>query len=159
MTKQAMRAFAFGLLAASFALFIYKETADSASLSEKAMIEKLEDKQYTVWTAEEAARQKQAKEELQQQLDRLTSNPDEKVAQKEHNNEKNEQKAYTLHIKPGMASAEVGRLLEKAGIVEDSEQFNTYLTENGYAGKLQIGEHPVYSSMSMKEIAIVLTTK
>lgn len=162
MNKQTTRAFAFGLLASALALLIYSEAAGSASLSsEKAMIQNLEKKQYVVWSAKEAAQQKQEKEQLEQELSRLTtgSNKKKETTQQTEKEGTNGKKPYILRIESGMSSSEVGQALEKAGIVDDSEKFNDYLTENGYAEKLQVGEHTVHPSMSMKEIAVVLTTK
>ncbi|KMY54759.1 hypothetical protein AC623_13130 [Bacillus sp. FJAT-27231] len=159
MNKQSVRAFAFGLLAASLALFVYQEAAgaNSTSLSKSAMIQKLEKEHYVVLTAKEDIQQKQEKEQLQQKLNRFTAKNDQNGSPKK---EKTRQKnSYTLRIESGMSSSEVGRLLEKAGVIEDSEKFNTYLTDNGYAEKLQVGEHTVHPSMSMKEMAVVLTTK
>ncbi|MFK2824366.1 hypothetical protein QYG89_01475 [Bacillus sp. B190/17] len=159
MNKQTMRAFAFGLLAASLALFLYNGWGTSTSLSDKTMIKKLEEKHYTVLSADEAEQQKLEKENLQQDLHRLTSQKN-KTSGKETKKEATAKKgSYKLRIEPGMSSSEAGRLLEKAGIIQDSETFNTYLTENGYAAKLQIGEHTLHPSMTMKEIAVVLTTK
>lgn len=161
MNKQTMRAFAFGLLAASLALFIYKEAAgsSSASLSEKSMIQKLEKEHYVVLTTEEVAQQQQEKERMQQKLNRLTTEDNKKASPKKEEENTRPKKSYTLHIESGMSSSEIGTLLEKAGVIDDREKFNTYLTDNGYAEKLQIGEHTVHPSMSMKEIAVVLTTK
>ncbi|RJS59694.1 endolytic transglycosylase MltG [Bacillus sp. PK3_68] len=161
MNKQTMRAFAFGLLASALALLIYREAAGSSSLPEKEMVQSLEKKQYVVWTAKEAAQQKQEKEQLEQKLNQVTSgnNTGKKATEQAKKESTSRKKNYTLRIESGMSSSEVGRILKKAGIVEDSEKFNDYLTENGYAEKLQVGEHTVHPSMSMKEIAVVLTTK
>ncbi|KIL75303.1 endolytic transglycosylase MltG [Bacillus badius] len=160
MNQQTMRAFAFGLLAAALALFIYTQATGFSSLSETAMIKQLEKEQYVVLTSAQAAKQKQENEKLQQKLSQLTAENGKQAPQrtKEKTSAK-KKKSYTLHIKSGMSSSEAGQLLEKAGIIEDSQAFNDYLTENGYAEKLQLGEHTVHQSMSMKEIAIVLTTK
>ncbi|KAB7708767.1 hypothetical protein F9802_01045 [Bacillus aerolatus] len=159
MNKQTMRAFAFGLFAASLALFIYKESPDSSQLTEKDMIEKLEEQQYTVWTAVEAAKQQQEKEQLQQELNRLTNQEKKAAAKDAAKKTTDTKKSYNIKIEPGMSSSEIGRLLEEARMIENSEILNLYLTENGYAEKLQVGEHTIHPSMTMKEMAVVLTTK
>ncbi|WP_338750113.1 hypothetical protein [Bacillus sp. FJAT-52991] len=149
MDKQTTRAFAAGLFTASLALLFYSQTTSSPETTDKAMIEKLQEKDYVVLSTKEY-------EQLQSKTDQL-SKAKETKAKTVNSKESNEQ-YYTLRITPGMDSSEIGETLEKAGMIKSAEEFNSFLTKNDYAEKIQVGEHKIYSSMTMKQIAVVLTT-
>lgn len=62
-----------------------------------------------------------------------------------------------LIIKSGSTSTFIATSLETLGIIQDATTFNDYLTENGLAGKIQIGEHRLDSSMDFQTIAQKIT--
>jgi hypothetical protein len=171
--KQSIQAFATGLLAASLALFIFKQTSNDPGISKKAMIEHLEDNSYVVLPAEDYKKQREETAQLQperaeQQKEAATTALPEDTnkqqgeqadSKKTANPKKHDEKNYTLIISSGMPSSEIGRQLEEAGMINSSKQFNEYLTENGYAEKLQVGSHVIHSSMTLKEMAVILTTR
>jgi hypothetical protein len=62
-------------------------------------------------------------------------------------------------IENGSNSTFVATSLESLGIIQDASAFAAYLTDNGLAGKIQIGEHRLDSSMDFKTIAKKITTQ
>src|SRR5699024_8276258 len=71
--------------------------------------------------------------------------------------EEDEVEKYTIHIKDGMASSEIGELLEENNIIDDSSKFNKYLEDEGYHKGVQLGKFDVTSDMDFKEIAKAIT--
>ncbi len=64
-----------------------------------------------------------------------------------------------LIIENGSNSTFVAASLESIGIIKDAVAFDTYLTDNGLSGKIQIGEHHLDSSMDFETIAKKITTR
>ena len=62
-----------------------------------------------------------------------------------------------LRIEPGATSADIAYQLERSGIIKHATEFENYLIKNELSGKLQIGEYDLNSSMSVKEIAKMIT--
>lgn len=62
-----------------------------------------------------------------------------------------------LSIEPGSNSTSVAEKLERAGIIENAKDFEAYLVENGLAGRIQIGEHEVDTTMSIQKIVGIIT--
>lgn len=71
----------------------------------------------------------------------------------EEEEEDNTPSSVTINIPSGMASLDLSYLLEEENLIDDAEEFNIYLQQNGYALRLQLGEHELTSDMSEQEIA------
>ncbi|MBQ6813957.1 MAG: hypothetical protein IJP13_00290 [Lachnospiraceae bacterium] len=56
-------------------------------------------------------------------------------------------------------SSDVARTLARAGIIEDAEEFNDYLCDNGYDSKIRNGKHTIVKGMTYKEIAEKITSR
>ena len=89
-------------------------------------------------------------------------------AQKEQANqpnmENNKQQAsspsvqgLTLTITSGMTSSDISSLLEEAGVIQNKMDLDDYIVDQNLAGKIQIGEYEVNSSMSIKQITELIT--
>lgn len=65
--------------------------------------------------------------------------------------------AYDLVISEGMTSADIASSLKKAGMIEDQNQFVSFLSDNGYDRKIQIGHFQIIRTMSYREIAELIT--
>lgn len=81
----------------------------------------------------------------------------EKPAEKEAKEDENQVIAFTLHIEEGMTSKDVATTLENEQIITDSEEFNMYLTDNHFSGKIQVGEYALDAEMSYEAIAKAIT--
>lgn len=65
----------------------------------------------------------------------------------------------TLQIYSGMAPYTVAKKLEDGGIIDNSVEMELLLANAKYARSLQIGSYEVNSSMSLEEIARLITGK
>jgi len=65
----------------------------------------------------------------------------------------------TLQIYSGMAPYTVAKKLEDGGIIDNSVEMELLLANAKYARSLQIGSYEVSSSMSLEEIARLITGK
>ncbi|WP_203361746.1 endolytic transglycosylase MltG [Bacillus sp. REN10] len=157
MDKQTTRAFAAGLFTASLALLFYLQTTAMPKTTDKAMIKSLQEKNYVILSKQEFEQQTTKMDQLQKKIDTL-SKP-KKTKENRASKKENSKPYYTLKITPGMTSSDIGEALEKAGMIKSAEEFNTFLTNNDYAKKIQVGEYKIYSSMSMKQLAVLLTNR
>lgn len=66
------------------------------------------------------------------------------------------QETVKVSITSGMNSEKVSQMLQMAGIIENAEEFNSYLITNNLGRYLRTGEFQVHSGMSYEEIAEVL---
>lgn len=64
----------------------------------------------------------------------------------------------TVEITADMSEGDIGRLLEKKGLVEDSGLFYVQLKLSAYAGKLRPGTYTLNTSMTAKEMMVVMAT-
>lgn len=69
------------------------------------------------------------------------------------------EKVYVLQVEYGMSSRDVSRIMENLGLIENSEDFSSYLMKYGYAKRIQIGMYELMDDMSFEEIAKSITTK
>ncbi|SRR5690625_4417883 len=64
---------------------------------------------------------------------------------------------FTLTISRGMTSIDISQILYENNIVDNAEQFNQFLEQNGYSRRIQLGENKLHSNMNYTEIANVIT--
>ncbi|SER81302.1 endolytic transglycosylase MltG [Psychrobacillus sp. OK032] len=62
-----------------------------------------------------------------------------------------------LHIQTGMTSRDISVFLEQAGIIQNKQDFADYLSAQDLSGKIQIGQYELNSTMSLKQIAEIIT--
>ena len=63
----------------------------------------------------------------------------------------------TLSIEVGMTSSEISAKLEDAGIILNKVDMDNYLSDQELAGRVQVGNYELDSSMSIKQIAEIIT--
>jgi|SRR5690625_2198862 len=175
--KGTLRAFSLGLFAAGLIVVITSLFTDNSSSIETIakeppldeMIEIMKQEGYRVVTedeyitlslAENNEQEEQKKEEEPEKDNSEQKDKDNDKGKKEDSDENEEEKEiekYTLHIKDGMPSSEIGDLLEKNNIIDDGGKFNKFLIDEGYDVGVQLGKFKVNSDMSFKEIAKAIT--
>ena len=64
-----------------------------------------------------------------------------------------------LTVTNATVSGDVARALEAAGVIDNGEEFNKYLSDNGYSRRIQNGTYTIVKGMSYKEIAEIITYK
>ena len=108
--------------------------------------------------AEEEA-QKKAEEEKKKAEEEAKKKAEEE-AQKKAEEEKKQQEqqqakgeVVTITIQSGQFSESVSEACEKAGLVKSATEFNKYLCDNGYSGRLAVGDHKITKGSSFEEIA------
>lgn len=72
--------------------------------------------------------------------------------------DKNKEK-ITIKVEGGEVSRMVSQKIFEAGLVDDAEEFNKYLGDNGYASFLQPGTYHIKKGASFQQIAEILTNK
>lgn len=65
----------------------------------------------------------------------------------------------TLYIYSGLSIFDVAKKLKEMGIIENSVEMELFLAQPEYSRSLQIGQYELDSSMSIEEIANIITGK
>ncbi len=151
MIRNLLRAIGIGCLLAGGILYMTTSDEESAGTDTQQMKEMIAQLQSELATA---------KQELA--ISQTTSSVDANQKREANGSLHNEDSAsssghYVLTIEPGANSTVVAAALERAGMIENAEEFNAYLTRNGLASKIQIGNHEIDSSMDHSAIARKIT--
>ncbi|MFJ8066734.1 hypothetical protein ACIQYS_19265 [Psychrobacillus sp. NPDC096426] len=72
-------------------------------------------------------------------------------------NSSNTTTSTVLHIQSGMTSRDISVFLEQTGIIQNKQDFEDYLSAQDLSGKIQIGQYELNSTMSIKQIAEIIT--
>jgi len=173
-----LRAFSLGLFAAGLIVVITSLFTDNSSSIETIakepaldeMIEIMKHEGYRVVTEDEYItlslaennEQEEQKKEEEPEKDSSEQKDKDNDKGKEEDSDKNEEEEesiekYTLHIKDGMPSSEIGDLLEENNIIDDGSKFNKFLTDEGYDVGVQLGKFKVTSDMNFEDIAKAIT--
>ena len=99
--------------------------------------------------AEEEAKKK-AEEEKKKAEEEAKKKAEEEKKQQEQQQAKGE--VVTITIQSGQFSESVSEACEKAGLVKSATEFK-YLCDNGYSGRLAVGDHKITKGSSFEEIA------
>ena len=67
------------------------------------------------------------------------------------------QEMIAITVSRGDSSVKVSRLVQEAGLIEDAQDFDRYLCENGYDKRLSVGVHDIPADAGYEEIAKILT--
>ena len=63
-----------------------------------------------------------------------------------------------VEVTADMSEIEIGKLLEKNGLARDEKLFYAQLKLSAYSGKLRPGTYTLNTSMTAKEMMVVMTT-
>ena len=152
MNKRSMRAFAFGIAVAVgiigtyYYSFLPKDSDKEITVEDAEAL--LANKGYIVLTKEKYKKLEEAAKPPQQEVKAPESTPKDK---------ENTIHAYKLEIKAGMVSHEIASILEKEKIIDNADEFEIYLEENGYSKRIQLGKFELTAGMSYKQIAKIIT--
>lgn len=159
MMKDILRGVGIGCILAGGILY-FTDSADTNTDSQsyktqldelQTELDKVKEELAIAQTATSTSRETEAKEK---------TDPD--VNEKDGKSEKEQQTSepitkIILSIESGSNSTSVAEKLEKAGIIENAKDLEAYLMENGLAGRIQIGEHEVDTTMDIQKIARIIT--
>lgn len=178
--------FAAGFLLVTIYYFFDTPEKSAEDLTEEDMISDLKDKGYRVITEaeyitlsvqgddsdqnEEAAAVSSSKNEKDEKQESKTADKkqqqakDEKVTDTKKSETKNKQekkkakpKTYTIEIKSGMPTSEIGDMLAAKGIIKDAGKFNKYMEKEGYETRVQLGKFKISTGMDYHQIAEAIT--
>ncbi|WP_042145939.1 hypothetical protein [Paucisalibacillus sp. EB02] len=124
-----------------------KETEIASSDSEK--VETTDEEVDTTETTEGA--------ETNEENNAQTESTEESTENEDSKKEQDSAKNFKLVIESGMPSSTISNELEANGIIDDAAEFISYLEDEGYAVRIQLGEFQLTSDMSYFEIAEALT--
>lgn len=165
-------AFSIGLLTATgiFTLVYLIEdrpqenTANDSTLSVEDVEAYAENHQLKVLTDDDYQQLINENEEMKNQIEQqeIAENEDE-AEQEDTGTSENEDESgenvyhYVLQIESGMNSSDIADLLESNQVIEDASSFIEYLQENDLSQTIQLGSYEVTSTMSIEEIAQMIT--
>ncbi len=141
------------------------DSVSTEEITEADEIIKTEEVTEEISTAEETVTSEDSKEtteEIKETTETTTEDKKETTTEpkKETTTEKtdNSYTEATITVTRGMGSTEVAKLLQEAGVIEDADDFDSYLVKNGISNKIQINTYKFNSNMTYEEIATGLTT-
>lgn len=151
MNKRNVQAFGFGIIFATCVIAIFYSfflVEDPMVIDEDSATTILVEKDYVVMTKEAF---NQAKETaINEAISSLQTEkePESPIIQVIN---------YKLDIKPGMNTLAVAKELKENKIIEDEDAFHFYLASNDLSKRIQIGTYELNSSMTIEEIAKLIT--
>jgi hypothetical protein len=154
--KQTIRAFSLGLLSATILLSITyyldkeQQSVVKTEPTTEQMVSALEEQGYYV--SEDTPKVERSEQPEQKNEASPKSNPEEDSAIQE-----DETVVYNLSIKTGMTDRTVAESLSKTGIIDNKQAFLTFLRENNYATRIQIGDFVLNNKMTYEEVAKIIT--
>lgn len=133
------------------------DSVSTEEITEADEIIKTEEVTEEISTAEETVTSEDSKEtteEIKETTETTTEDKKETTTEKTDNS----YTEATITVTRGMGSTEVAKLLQEAGVIEDADDFDSYLVKNGISNKIQINTYKFNSNMTYEEIATGLTT-
>ncbi|HWL22909.1 MAG TPA: hypothetical protein VNR38_04040 [Ureibacillus sp.] len=166
MIKSSIRAFGIAcfLIGASLLLIDKFGHANTVSINEKEYEQKIAALEQQLKVANEELSKLQTNpsnetiEESTNSRDDVTISTEEKTQPTEEDSSKDVVKA-TLHIYSGLTAYDIGKKLEDFGIVQNGLEMELFLAKPEYAKYIQIGQFDLNSSMTIEEIANIITGK
>ena len=123
-----------------------EEAAKKAEEEAKKKAEEEEKKK-----AEEEAKKKAEEEEKKKAEEEAAKKAEEDAAKKQATGE-----TVTISVKAGQFSDSVAKMCKEAGLVADAAKFDKYMCDNGYSGRISVGDHVIAKGASEEEIAKAL---
>ncbi|RLQ98223.1 endolytic transglycosylase MltG [Falsibacillus albus] len=158
MDRRAARFFAAGITFAIIVMFIFlkffPQPEGKSTETEKASWKQ---KGYTIVKSESYTALKKQLSQAEKQLDQVQTNHKDSSAETGNGDKQKIITRFHLVVHSGMTTSEISNELEKAGIVDNGQDFNDYLIKHKYQLILQIGEYDLMSNMDYETIAKIIT--
>lgn len=113
-------------------------------------------------TTEELITEATSTEEMSEEAttEATTEETTEEATTEKETTEKQDSKTKAqITVKGGMGSQEIAKLLADAGLVKSASDFDSYLCQNGYDSKLEVGTFDLEGTMTYEELAKTLCKK
>ena len=152
--KYYLRGLGTGILFATIVLFIvYSFNMTDSKIREKA--EKLGMVQATMDITAEKNEESTSSDNKTENI-QTSDNKGENNSTEVINDTTEVKSEYILTVSSGSVSLDIAKDLQSHGIINDYKEFNNFLCDNGYDGKIHTGNFKVSSDMSFEEIASLL---
>ncbi|MDE3839603.1 aminodeoxychorismate lyase [Bacillus methanolicus] len=165
MNKRTVRAFALGILfsVSLIGTYYYFFQNENGSISKAKQT--LEDKGFIVLSQSEFTKlQKHSHRKSEAEQYQETAENAEKSIHTNNDHvqassvaEENKIISYELKITDGMNTEQIATILANVRIIEDAEDFEEYLSKNGYSTRIQLGTFLLTNEMDYSQIAKILT--
>ncbi len=156
MNKQSTRAFAAGIFLTVIMLIVYNQFF---SITANDDVEKIKESH-----TDELAKKQDEIDALKTELNTITEDTqkekqDETKTEETPEPQVNEEEAYraVLSVESGDTSDDIATRLESLKIIDNPSEFITFLKENNYAERIQIGKYELNSKMTLEQVAKVIT--
>lgn len=123
---------------------VEEESAVGALMKEKETLESTTESQSTQADASEETTTAEVTEETAEQNTSEGDTPENQQAQIE---------VVEITVAGGSTSYTVCQKLQELGMIENADNFDDYLIENGYASRIRVGTHALIKGMDYKAIA------
>ena len=177
--KHFLRTYALGLLTATLIIGIYyfyfvdqEVLIEKIEMTEAEMVSSLEDAGYYIYETEpeiaapdevlpndgDTADQPEQEPENDEQDDASDSSelPDQTTDDDDANEPENNDDSFVLTIESGMTISQVADYLIVASIIDNRDEFASYLAEHNYGTNIQIGQFELNRDMTLAEIAEII---
>lgn len=129
-----------------------KDVDDASSVKDKAELD------------EESLENKESSE---QQTDEKEEDTKEEVAEdpsEKDDTSKNDDSIVSIDFIPikitsGMTASAVGNLLREKKVIEDADEFQKYMSEQGYSSRIRVGEYLIPMDATYKKIVEIITKR
>lgn len=159
MNKKSTRAFAFGILISVCIIGVFyfseeKKVTEGSIIDEETAKSYLQNNDYVILTKDQYNQMNKSISEAQENTKKIETQlkDEQKTADKEKSSNR-----FNLEIISGMVSHDIAIKLEEKMIIDNADQFEVYLEENGYSKRIQLGSFELMEGMSYKEIAKIIT--
>ena len=128
-----------------------KAEEEAAKKAEEEAKKKAEEEEAKKKAEEEAKKKAEEEEAKKKAEEEAKKKAEEELAKKQANGE-----TVTITVKSGQFSETVAKMCKDAGLVADAGKFDKYLCDNGYSGRISVGDHVIAKGASEEEIAKAL---
>lgn len=166
MNKRLLQSFSAGMITATSVLAITfylggynqpKEPSNKKEITDEDIVRFLDQNEQVAISKEEYEQLKNALKEKEEKKPPAENSVEETPKEEKEEPKQDAPKTISITIKEGMATSDVSKLLESAGVIKSSSEFNKYLIEHEYHTRVQIGTFEVRTDMSFYEIAEAIT--
>lgn len=104
-------------------------------------------------------------EEVKQETKDSDSDKDTDISEEDTEESSNKEESIVsidyipIKITSGMTATDVGKLLKEKKVIEDVDEFRSYMSEQGYSSKILIGNYLIPVNATYKKIANIITKK
>ncbi|MCR5785407.1 MAG: hypothetical protein K6G40_07190 [Eubacterium sp.] len=138
--------------------YVLQSEEESQTVEEKYASGDAEEETAETDTAEDTVSEEDAAEDTSDNESETEDTAEETAAEDTEEDTTVHEESFTVSFTVGNAdgSETVSRNLYEAGLIDDADDYNDYLIDNGYERKLRTGTYTIESGLSYEEITDIL---